>query len=95
MWGSLCESACKIDFEKQRMVYEDNLSQNVGLALNLLVMSSRDGRTRQFGFVGFRTAEEAQEAVKYFHRTFFDTSRLTCEVNPVLRCTFELINASI
>lgn len=41
----------------------------------------RDGKTRQFGFVGFRTEEEAQDAAKYFHRSFFDTSRLTCEVS--------------
>jgi len=40
----------------------------------------RDGRTRQFGFVGYRTEEEAKDAAKYFHRSFFDTSRLTCEV---------------
>jgi len=48
-----------------------------------LIGNCRDGKTRQFGFVGFRTEEEAEAAAKYFHQSFFDTSRLTCEVSSV------------
>ena len=42
--------------------------------------SRRDGRSRLFGFVGYRSASEAEGAVKYFNRTFLDTSRITVEV---------------
>lgn len=42
----------------------------------------RDGASRQFGFVGFRSAEEAADALKYFNRTFMDTSRIAVEVPP-------------
>ena len=40
---------------------------------------SRDGTSRQFGFVGFRTVEEAEHAVKYFNRTFIGTARIAVE----------------
>ena len=35
--------------------------------------------SRQFGFVGFRTTEEAEHAVKYFNRTFVGTARIAVE----------------
>lgn len=44
------------------------------------VVRSKDGASRQFGFVGFRSAEEAADALKYFNRTFIDTSRISVEV---------------
>lgn len=40
----------------------------------------RDGKSRQFGFIGFRTEDEAEEAIKYFNRSYLDTCRITCEV---------------
>lgn len=40
----------------------------------------RDGTSRQFGFVGFRSEDEANSALKYFNRTFMDTARITVEV---------------
>lgn len=40
----------------------------------------RDGKSRQFGFVGFRTEEEAEEARKFFNKSFLDTCRIVCEV---------------
>lgn len=39
----------------------------------------RDGQSRQFGFVGFRSVAEAQAAVKYFNRSFMGAQRLTVE----------------
>lgn len=38
-----------------------------------------DGQSRQFGFVGFRSVEEAQAAIKYFNRTFMGALRITVE----------------
>ncbi|VFQ95170.1 unnamed protein product [Cuscuta campestris] len=43
-------------------------------------MRTSDGKSRQFGFVGFRTEQEANEAIKYFNRSFMDTSQITCEI---------------
>lgn len=43
----------------------------------------RDGASRQFGFIGFRLAEEAADALKYFNRTFIDTSRIVVEASDV------------
>ncbi|KAH6776205.1 nucleotide/nucleic acid binding protein [Perilla frutescens var. hirtella] len=40
----------------------------------------KDGKSRQFGFVGFRTEHEAEEAIKYFNTSFMDTCRITCEI---------------
>ncbi|OEL19567.1 Multiple RNA-binding domain-containing protein 1 [Dichanthelium oligosanthes] len=44
------------------------------------VIRTKDGKTRQFAFIGFRTNEEAEEALKYFNNTYIDTCKITCEV---------------
>ncbi|GJN18972.1 hypothetical protein PR202_gb06195 [Eleusine coracana subsp. coracana] len=44
------------------------------------VMRTKDGKSRQFAFIGFRTKEEAEEALKYFNNTYIDTCKITCEV---------------
>ncbi|KAG8385072.1 hypothetical protein BUALT_Bualt03G0003500 [Buddleja alternifolia] len=44
------------------------------------LMRTKDGKSRRFGFVGFRTEHEAEEAIKYFNKSFMDTCRITCEV---------------
>ena len=43
------------------------------------IMKTKEGRSRLFGFVGFRTPAEAEEARKYFARSFIDTSRISIE----------------
>ncbi|KAL6995183.1 hypothetical protein U1Q18_005318 [Sarracenia purpurea var. burkii] len=40
----------------------------------------RDGKSRQFGFIGYRTEREAEEALKYFNNSYMDSSRITCEI---------------
>jgi multiple RNA-binding domain-containing protein 1 len=37
-------------------------------------------KTRQFGFVGFKTEEDTQNALKWFNGTFLHTSKLQVEV---------------
>jgi multiple RNA-binding domain-containing protein 1 len=39
----------------------------------------REGHSRQFGFVGFRSVADAQAAVKYFNRSFMGAQRLAVE----------------
>lgn len=38
---------------------------------------TKDGKFRKFGFVGFRSDEEANRALKHLNRSFVDTSRVT------------------
>lgn len=40
------------------------------------VVRTKDGKSRQFAFVGFTTAGDAEEALKYYNQTFLDTSRI-------------------
>ena len=38
---------------------------------------TKDGKFRKFGFVGFKTEDDANKALKHFNRSFVDTSRVT------------------
>ncbi|KAM4827370.1 putative RNA-binding protein 19 [Thomomys bottae] len=40
---------------------------------------TKDGKFRKFGFIGFKSEEEAQVALHHFNRSFIDTSRITVE----------------
>lgn len=44
------------------------------------LMRTRDGKSRQFGFIGYRSEAEAQAALKYFDKSFLDSSRILCEI---------------
>ncbi|EST05859.1 RNA recognition motif domain protein [Kalmanozyma brasiliensis GHG001] len=50
-----------------------------GAVTDVKLMRRPDGTSRKFGFVGYRSDEEAQQALDYFNRTFIDTSRITIE----------------
>lgn len=41
---------------------------------------TKDGKFRKFGFVGFKSEDEANQALKHFHKSFVDTSRVTVEM---------------
>ncbi|EKX44674.1 hypothetical protein GUITHDRAFT_109452 [Guillardia theta CCMP2712] len=38
-----------------------------------------DGKSRNFGFVGFKSEKDAHKALKYFQDTYIDTSKITVE----------------
>ena len=44
------------------------------------VMRTKEGKSRRFGFVGFREPEEAAAAVAFFNSTYVDTSRIQVEL---------------
>ncbi|CAA7406840.1 unnamed protein product [Spirodela intermedia] len=44
------------------------------------LMRTKDGKSRRFAFIGFRTDQDAEEAIKFFNNTYLDTCRITCEV---------------
>lgn len=52
----------------------------VGEVTDCRIKQTKGGKTRNFGFVGFRTEAEAAEAVKKMHKSFFDTARMQVEV---------------
>ncbi|CAG8619995.1 6527_t:CDS:10 [Funneliformis mosseae] len=43
-------------------------------------MKTSDGKSRYFGFIGYRTEQEANEALKYFNNTYIHTSRIAVEI---------------
>ncbi|OMO70468.1 hypothetical protein CCACVL1_18896 [Corchorus capsularis] len=44
------------------------------------IIRTPDGKSRQFAFIGYRTEQEAQEAIRYFNKSYLDTSRIICEI---------------
>ncbi|KAG5438593.1 hypothetical protein PCANB_002699 [Pneumocystis canis] len=40
---------------------------------------SKDGKFRGFGFIGYKTKEDALNAIKYYHNTFVDMSKICVE----------------
>ncbi|NXT59731.1 RBM19 protein, partial [Pluvianellus socialis] len=41
---------------------------------------TKDGKFRKFGFIGYKSEDEAQTALNHFNRSFIDTSRVTVEL---------------
>ncbi|KAF3447845.1 hypothetical protein FNV43_RR08551 [Rhamnella rubrinervis] len=66
-----------------RNVAEDRLRDffsQKGEVTDAKLMRTKDGKSRQFAFVGFRTESEAEEAIKYFNKAYLGPSRITCEI---------------
>lgn len=66
-----------------KYVAEDRLREffsQKGEVTDCKLMRTKDGKSRQFGFVGFRTEEEAEAARKFFNKSFLDTCRIACEI---------------
>ncbi|XP_059446252.1 multiple RNA-binding domain-containing protein 1 [Corylus avellana] len=57
-----------------------DLFSRKGEVTDAKLMRTKDGKSRQFAFIGFRTEREAEEAIKYFNRSYVDTCRITCEI---------------
>lgn len=52
-----------------------------------------DGTSRRFGFVGFKTEKEAEEARRWFDKTFIDSMRISVEVVDVSSfCFYESLH---
>ncbi|KAF7831239.1 multiple RNA-binding domain-containing protein 1 [Senna tora] len=66
-----------------KYVAEDRLRElfsQKGEITDVQLRRTEDGKSRQFGYIGFYTEHEAEEAIKYFNRSYLDTHRITCEV---------------
>lgn len=62
-----------------KYVAEDRLREyfsQKGEVTDAKIMRTADGKSRQFAFVGFRTEREAEDAIKYFNKSYLDTCRI-------------------
>lgn len=46
---------------------------------------TKEGKFRKFGFVGFKSEEDASRALKHFNKSFVDTSRVTVRFLSALK----------
>ena len=51
-----------------------------GEVTDVRIMKTPCGKSRLFGFIGFRTAHQATDAISYFNNTFIDSSRIIVEL---------------
>ncbi|KAH3669069.1 hypothetical protein OGAPHI_001665 [Ogataea philodendri] len=61
---------------------EDNLKkhfQEKGLVTDVKLVKKRNGESRRFAFIGYRSLEDAETAVKYFNNSFIDTARISVQ----------------
>lgn len=61
-----------------------------GTLTDVKVSSKSDGTSRRFGFVGFKSNEEAQAAQRWFNRTFIDSTRIEVNISEVRYSLFFL-----
>ena len=65
----------KTDETKLRELFEQ-----CGHVTDVKLQKCRNGRPRHFGFVGYRSEQEAEAAVKYFNKTFLNSVRIEVEI---------------
>ena len=54
-----------------------------GTITDVKVILKQDGTARRFGFVGFKTDEEALKAKEWYDKTFIDSTRVRVEIIDV------------
>ena len=52
----------------------------VGEVTDVRIAKTAKGESRVFGFVGFRSNEQAQAAVQYFHNSYIGSAKMTVEM---------------
>uniref|UniRef100_A0A670KD92 RNA binding motif protein 19 n=1 Tax=Podarcis muralis TaxID=64176 RepID=A0A670KD92_PODMU len=56
-----------------------NLFAAFGTLTDCSLKFTKDGKFRKFGFIGFKSEEEANVALAHFNKSFIDTARVTVE----------------
>lgn len=64
-----------IDEEKLKKHFETQAP-----VTDVKLMKTRSGKSRRFGFLGFKSDDDASKAVKYFNGSFINTARISVEV---------------
>ncbi|CAM6031669.1 unnamed protein product, partial [Sphagnum compactum] len=65
----------KVEEEKLRELFSQK-----GPVTDVQLKFTKEGKFRQFAFIGYETEEQAQEAIKFFDKTFIKTSRIIVEL---------------
>ncbi|XP_021764740.1 multiple RNA-binding domain-containing protein 1-like [Chenopodium quinoa] len=52
----------------------------IGELTDAMLLRTKDGTSRRMGFLGYRTEQQAEEAIKYFNKSYIDCCRIVCEV---------------
>jgi multiple RNA-binding domain-containing protein 1 len=67
-----------------KYITQERLKSHFGIngrtITDVKLVKTKDGKSRRFAYIGFKTNEEGLEAVKYFNSTFLDTCKLQVEV---------------
>ncbi|KAI5966960.1 MRD1 [Candida pseudojiufengensis] len=62
---------------------EENLRNHFGKqgeVTDVKLVKQKNGESRRFAFIGYKSNESAEKAVKFFNRSFIDTARIDVEV---------------
>lgn len=62
---------------------EDRLKEHFakeGNVTDVKLMKKRNGESRQFAFIGYKSTADAEKAVRYFNRSFIDTAKIEVAV---------------
>ncbi|KAF6134984.1 hypothetical protein GIB67_021734 [Kingdonia uniflora] len=81
--SSLDESGRDYVLKITQICAEDRLKEffsRLGEITDSKLMRTKDGKSRQFAFIGFKTEQEAEQALNYFNNSYMDTSKITCEI---------------
>ncbi|KAH6890843.1 rRNA primary transcript binding protein [Coprinopsis sp. MPI-PUGE-AT-0042] len=65
--------------ERLRQHFDDKKGPG-GKITDVKVSFKSDGTSRRFGFVGYKTPEDALKAKEWFHKTFIDSARLQVDL---------------
>ncbi|KAK9362438.1 hypothetical protein V1504DRAFT_326356 [Lipomyces starkeyi] len=60
--------------------FRQHFAEHGGAITDCKLMRTRNGASRRFGFIGFRSSQDAAEAVKYFNRTFIGMAKIEVDL---------------
>ncbi|KAK9373268.1 uncharacterized protein V1513DRAFT_449530 [Lipomyces chichibuensis] len=60
--------------------FRQHFAEHGGAITDCKLMRTRYGASRRFGFIGFRSPQDAAEAVKYFNRTFIGMAKIEVDL---------------
>jgi multiple RNA-binding domain-containing protein 1 len=67
-----------------KYITQERLKSHFGIdgrtITDVKLVKTKDGKSRRFAYIGFKTNEEGLEVVNYFNNTFLDTCKLQVEV---------------
>ncbi|KAF9618217.1 hypothetical protein IFM89_000852 [Coptis chinensis] len=73
----ICVKNLPKSVEEKRL--RDHFSQR-GEITDAKLIRTKDGKSRQFCFIGYRTEQEAEQAITYFNNSYLDTYKIVCEI---------------